>query len=59
MNSTDRDLLLQLIYSGYSCSQGWFFTPCISDPSLRLDILHRLGLLLCDLDMSFSNIENK
>ncbi|KAG6586068.1 Diacylglycerol kinase 7, partial [Cucurbita argyrosperma subsp. sororia] len=29
----------KLIYSGYSCSQGWFFTPCISDPSLRLDIL--------------------
>ncbi|XP_022969690.1 diacylglycerol kinase 7-like [Cucurbita maxima] len=25
----------KLIYSGYSCSQGWFFTPCISDPSLR------------------------
>ncbi|KAJ9141235.1 hypothetical protein P3X46_031796 [Hevea brasiliensis] len=25
----------KLIYSGYSCSQGWFFTPCVSDPSLR------------------------
>ncbi|KAL1819879.1 hypothetical protein ACET3Z_014748 [Daucus carota] len=25
----------KLIYSGYSCTQGWFFTPCISDPSLR------------------------
>ncbi|KAI4376798.1 hypothetical protein MLD38_014516 [Melastoma candidum] len=25
----------KLIYSGYSCAQGWFFTPCISDPSLR------------------------
>ncbi|CAN6449578.1 unnamed protein product [Victoria cruziana] len=25
----------KLIYSGYSCTQGWFFTPCLSDPSLR------------------------
>ncbi|KAL3532906.1 hypothetical protein ACH5RR_006427 [Cinchona calisaya] len=25
----------KLIYSGYSCKQGWFFTPCSSDPSLR------------------------
>uniref|UniRef100_A0A7N0ZYA6 Diacylglycerol kinase n=1 Tax=Kalanchoe fedtschenkoi TaxID=63787 RepID=A0A7N0ZYA6_KALFE len=25
----------KLIYSGYTCSQGWFFTPCRSDPSLR------------------------
>ncbi|KAJ4815861.1 Diacylglycerol kinase [Rhynchospora pubera] len=25
----------KLIYAGYTCSQGWFFTPCISDPSLR------------------------
>ncbi|XP_052199523.1 diacylglycerol kinase 4-like isoform X2 [Diospyros lotus] len=25
----------KLIYSGYSCKQGWFFTPCVSDPSLR------------------------
>ncbi|KAK1276020.1 Diacylglycerol kinase 7 [Acorus gramineus] len=25
----------KLIYSGYTCTQGWFFTPCISDPSLR------------------------
>ncbi|XP_068652176.1 diacylglycerol kinase 3-like [Aristolochia californica] len=25
----------KLIYSGYSCTQGWFFTPCISDPGLR------------------------
>lgn len=36
---TDFNLLLQLIYSGYSCGQGWFFTPCSSDPGLRLDIL--------------------
>lgn len=36
---TDFGLLLQLIYSGYSCGQGWFFTTCSSDPSLRLDIL--------------------
>ncbi|KAH0661040.1 hypothetical protein KY290_027009 [Solanum tuberosum] len=25
----------KLIYSGYSCTQGWFFTPCSSDPCLR------------------------
>ncbi|KAL6189122.1 hypothetical protein ACLB2K_040512 [Fragaria x ananassa] len=25
----------KLVYSGYSCTQGWFFTPCTSDPSLR------------------------
>ncbi|XP_077238259.1 diacylglycerol kinase 7-like [Tasmannia lanceolata] len=25
----------KVIYSGYSCTQGWFFTPCMSDPSLR------------------------
>ncbi|EEF30636.1 diacylglycerol kinase 4 [Ricinus communis] len=25
----------KLIYSGYSCTQGWFLTPCISDPRLR------------------------
>ncbi|KAL8152162.1 hypothetical protein V2J09_009922 [Rumex salicifolius] len=25
----------KLIYSGYSCTQGWFFTPCTSDPGLR------------------------
>ncbi|KAJ3693377.1 hypothetical protein LUZ60_008857 [Juncus effusus] len=25
----------KLIYAGYTCTQGWFFTPCISDPSLR------------------------
>ncbi|KAJ4958228.1 hypothetical protein NE237_025339 [Protea cynaroides] len=25
----------KVIYSGYSCTQGWFCTPCISDPSLR------------------------
>lgn len=25
----------KLIYSGYSCTQGWFFTPCLSDPGLR------------------------
>ncbi|KAL5548975.1 hypothetical protein UlMin_004206 [Ulmus minor] len=25
----------KLIYSGYSCTQGWFFTPCTSDPCLR------------------------
>lgn len=25
----------KLIYSGYTCTQGWFFTPCMSSPSLR------------------------
>ncbi|KAL0334168.1 UNVERIFIED_CONTAM: Diacylglycerol kinase [Sesamum angustifolium] len=25
----------KIIYSGYSCKQGWFFTPCSSDPGLR------------------------
>ncbi|GAA0150395.1 kinase [Lithospermum erythrorhizon] len=25
----------KLIYGGYSCKQGWFFTPCTSDPGLR------------------------
>ncbi|XP_042506225.1 diacylglycerol kinase 7-like isoform X1 [Macadamia integrifolia] len=25
----------KVIYSGYSCTQGWFCTPCTSDPSLR------------------------
>ncbi|KAF9615009.1 hypothetical protein IFM89_021563 [Coptis chinensis] len=25
----------KMIYSGYSCTQGWFCTPCVSDPSLR------------------------
>ncbi|XP_051120362.1 diacylglycerol kinase 3-like [Andrographis paniculata] len=25
----------KLIYSGFSCTQGWFFTPCSSDPGLR------------------------
>ncbi|KAK1429916.1 hypothetical protein QVD17_12252 [Tagetes erecta] len=25
----------KIIYSGYSCKQGWFFTPCMTDPGLR------------------------
>ncbi|KAL8265140.1 hypothetical protein R6Q59_023270 [Mikania micrantha] len=25
----------KMIYSGYSCKQGWFFTPCMADPGLR------------------------
>ncbi|OMO94192.1 hypothetical protein CCACVL1_06124 [Corchorus capsularis] len=25
----------KIIYSGYSCTQGWFLTPCMSDPGLR------------------------
>ncbi|KAL2494474.1 Diacylglycerol kinase 4 [Forsythia ovata] len=27
----------KLIYSGYSCTQGWFCTPCTSDPGLRTE----------------------
>ncbi|KAL3621960.1 Diacylglycerol kinase 4 [Castilleja foliolosa] len=30
----------KLIYSGYSCKQGWFFTPCSSDPGLRCSGQH-------------------
>nr|GEV76660.1 diacylglycerol kinase 4-like [Tanacetum cinerariifolium] len=25
----------KLIYSSFSCKQGWFFTPCMTDPGLR------------------------
>lgn len=25
----------KLIYSGYSCTQGWFCTPCVSNPGSR------------------------
>ncbi|XP_019056868.1 PREDICTED: diacylglycerol kinase 7 isoform X4 [Tarenaya hassleriana] len=25
----------KIIYSSYSCTQGWFCTPCVSDPGLR------------------------
>ncbi|KAI3803121.1 hypothetical protein L1987_31270 [Smallanthus sonchifolius] len=25
----------KIIYSTYCCKQGWFFTPCMNDPSLR------------------------
>ncbi|CAJ2637444.1 diacylglycerol kinase 7-like [Trifolium pratense] len=25
----------KIIYSGYTCTQGWFFTPCSSEPGLR------------------------
>ncbi|XP_076892621.1 diacylglycerol kinase 4-like isoform X2 [Bidens hawaiensis] len=25
----------KIIYSGFCCKQGWFFTPCINDPGLR------------------------
>ncbi|KAG0463146.1 hypothetical protein HPP92_021622 [Vanilla planifolia] len=35
----------KLIYTGYSCAQGWFFTPCMSDPSLRgLNNILRLSI---------------
>ncbi|CAA2991285.1 diacylglycerol kinase 7-like [Olea europaea subsp. europaea] len=30
-----RMSIMKIIYSGYSCKQGWFFTPCSSDPGLR------------------------
>jgi hypothetical protein len=26
---------MQLIYAGYSCTQGWFCTPCTASPQLR------------------------
>ncbi|KAJ0962226.1 hypothetical protein J5N97_030054 [Dioscorea zingiberensis] len=25
----------KLIYTGYGCTQGWFVTPCMADPSFR------------------------
>ncbi|KAK4746583.1 hypothetical protein SAY87_025620 [Trapa incisa] len=25
----------KILYSGFTCTQGWFFTHCISEPSLR------------------------
>jgi len=25
---------MQLIYAGYSCTQGWFCTPCTASPQL-------------------------
>ncbi|KAJ0984240.1 hypothetical protein J5N97_002596 [Dioscorea zingiberensis] len=25
----------KLIYTGYGCTQGWFMTPCMSDPNFR------------------------
>ncbi|KAF8400406.1 hypothetical protein HHK36_013704 [Tetracentron sinense] len=34
----------KLIYSGYSCTQGWFFTPCMSDPSLSVRAIVALNL---------------
>ncbi|XP_011012646.1 PREDICTED: diacylglycerol kinase 7-like [Populus euphratica] len=34
-NLAQGPLSNKLIYSGYSCTQGWFVTPCTSDPSLR------------------------
>ncbi|MBA0710242.1 hypothetical protein Golax_025229, partial [Gossypium laxum] len=34
----------KIIYSGYSCSQGWFLTPCMSDPSLSVRAIVALNL---------------
>ncbi|XP_068647957.1 diacylglycerol kinase 7-like [Aristolochia californica] len=34
-NLANGPIANKLIYSGYSCTQGWFFTPCTSDPGLR------------------------
>ncbi|GER52076.1 diacylglycerol kinase family protein [Striga asiatica] len=31
----DQFFEFSMIYSGYSCTQGWFCTPCSSDPGLR------------------------
>ncbi|PPD88571.1 hypothetical protein GOBAR_DD14498 [Gossypium barbadense] len=29
----------KIIYSSYSCTQGWFLTPCVSDPSLSKHVV--------------------
>ncbi|XP_022755382.1 diacylglycerol kinase 7-like isoform X3 [Durio zibethinus] len=34
----------KIIYSSYSCTQGWFLTPCISDPSLSVRAVVALNL---------------
>uniref|UniRef100_A0A453RVA1 Diacylglycerol kinase n=1 Tax=Aegilops tauschii subsp. strangulata TaxID=200361 RepID=A0A453RVA1_AEGTS len=34
----------KLIYAGYTCKQGWFFTQCISDPELRVRAIVALNL---------------
>ncbi|XP_008779557.1 diacylglycerol kinase 7-like [Phoenix dactylifera] len=39
----------KLIYSIYSCTQGWFFTPCVHDPGLRgLKNILRLNIKRAD-----------
>ncbi|KAM3190298.1 hypothetical protein ACQJBY_068465 [Aegilops geniculata] len=35
VGSDNCSIYLKLIYAGYTCKQGWFFTQCISDPELR------------------------
>ncbi|XP_057536836.1 diacylglycerol kinase 4-like [Amaranthus tricolor] len=34
-NRAKGPVVNKMIYSSYSCTQGWFFTPCASDPGLR------------------------
>ncbi|KVH87656.1 ATP-NAD kinase-like domain-containing protein [Cynara cardunculus var. scolymus] len=34
----------KIIYSGYSCKQGWFFTPCMTGPSLSVRSVVALNL---------------
>lgn len=51
-SSDDYYFFSQMIYSGYSCSQGWFCTPCISDPGFRL-ILILSSIIFFDF-MSFA-----
>ncbi|RLM60263.1 hypothetical protein C2845_PM14G06770 [Panicum miliaceum] len=34
----------KLIYAGYTCKQGWFFTQCISDPELSVRAIVALNL---------------
>ncbi|GMQ02207.1 hypothetical protein CsSME_00048550 [Camellia sinensis var. sinensis] len=41
----------KLIYSGYGCKQGWFFTPSISAPSLRSEHSHRMTLSMLIISM--------
>eukprot|EP00258_Populus_trichocarpa_P044215 XP_024460234.1 diacylglycerol kinase 7 isoform X3 [Populus trichocarpa] len=43
-NLAQGPLSNKLIYSGYSCTQGWFVTPCTSDPSLSVRAIVALNL---------------
>ncbi|RWW19137.1 hypothetical protein GW17_00016830 [Ensete ventricosum] len=34
----------KLIYAGYGCTQGWFFTPCVKTPGLSVRAIVLLNL---------------